>query len=259
MVDGTPYSKVCGIYRIENASTGDCYIGSSSDIRRRWQKHRNNLVRRIHDNAHLQRAWLKYGPDAFSVAVVETCARELLTAREQHHIDATRPAYNIAPKAGQGPGMAGKKHSPATLEKLRNAIFTEERRAAMRAAHTRRWTPEERERQSRSHLGKTRSPVARAKQGRSLRGHPLSEETKRKIGAANAARAHHPHSSETIQKMRDSQRTRRQEEKRCAKPLSAAEIRHLAELHEARKGTHHSAETRQRMSAAHKARRGPQP
>lgn len=106
-----------GIYRITNTASGTVYVGQSVAIGRRMASHRQSLKRGRHDNEHLQRAWNKYGEHAFRFEVVEVVSDlELLTAREQHWIDAHdaagRGGYNLCPAAGS---CAGFKHSAETL------------------------------------------------------------------------------------------------------------------------------------------------
>jgi group I intron endonuclease len=99
--------RVCGIYCISNATTGDCYIGQATDIYERWHVHKSKLKSGQHNNQHLLNAWMKHGAGAFTVAVLEVmpkgCTKEDITAAEQKWIDAIHPAYNKA--------MAGTPHA----------------------------------------------------------------------------------------------------------------------------------------------------
>lgn len=237
-ISSTPASvaPLCGIYRITNSVTGDSYIGSSTNIHERWRAHQRHLKAGTHHNVRLHKAWLTYGSQAFDVTVLELCAAALLVETEQRYLDAERPTYNVALTAGQGPGMAGKKHSAATRAKLRAVVYTEERRAKIRATRPGIWTPEMRAKHRLSHLGKRPSPEAVEKGRRARMGHPVSEETRRKIGAANKAKAHDPHSPQTIAKMTAFQRARRAREKAEGKPRSEAEQRQLSQLHAAKRG-----------------------
>ena len=54
------------IYAIVFLATGAMYIGSARCLKRRWRTHRRELRAGIHSNSKLQRAWLKYGADAFA-------------------------------------------------------------------------------------------------------------------------------------------------------------------------------------------------
>lgn len=62
-----------GVYKITNTVNGKVYIGSTTiGFKNRWATHRNELRNRRHCNKHLQRAWNKYGENAFSFEVLET-------------------------------------------------------------------------------------------------------------------------------------------------------------------------------------------
>lgn len=78
--------KKCGIYCIENTITHKRYIGLSCDIDQRWCVHRWELNQNVHVNSYLQRAWNKYGPEAFEFAILEECERSQLADREIFYI-----------------------------------------------------------------------------------------------------------------------------------------------------------------------------
>lgn len=84
-----------GIYKIESLVSGECYVGSSTNIRERAQKHlyefknnKNSLI--------LQRAWNKYGEKNIVMMVIELCDRNILRKREQYYIDTLHPKYNLS-------------------------------------------------------------------------------------------------------------------------------------------------------------------
>lgn len=56
---------ICGVYKIENFKNGRAYIGSSSDVEKRWQQHKKLLRQKKHHSYKLQEDWLKYEEDAF--------------------------------------------------------------------------------------------------------------------------------------------------------------------------------------------------
>jgi group I intron endonuclease len=100
-----------GIYLITNTVTGAVYVGSTSiSLVTRWQHHRNCLNNQIHRNPRLQRAWNKYGEDAFDFTVAEYVNDlDIILAREQEWIDryyslGKSACYNIAPIAGSTRG-----------------------------------------------------------------------------------------------------------------------------------------------------------
>ena len=67
-----PGAKTFSIYFIEHMDSFHVYVGQSCDPARRWSQHRGKLDCGIHYNPHLQAAWAKYGPDAFSFTVIES-------------------------------------------------------------------------------------------------------------------------------------------------------------------------------------------
>lgn len=77
---------ISGVYMIRCVKTGHCYIGSSRNIRKRWERHRNECANNNHHNSWLQRAWIKYGAEAFEFLVLEECG-ENRVEREQHYMD----------------------------------------------------------------------------------------------------------------------------------------------------------------------------
>ena len=120
-----------GVYIIRCTVNGRVCVGSSIDMKRREWQHRRDLALGKHLSHHLQRAWNKYGTDAFEWSVLENVeingltteeARSLLLGREQHHIEAfysARRGFNTLPKAGSPLGV---KASPETRAKISAAL-----------------------------------------------------------------------------------------------------------------------------------------
>jgi group I intron endonuclease len=127
-------SNVPGIYKIVNKTNGQCYIGSATNIQRRWYRHVNDLKKNKHPNQHLQHAWNKYGHESFEFLVLEVCPFNTnLIPREQHYITRLSPQYNIRKTAESNLGI---KCSDATRKKLSIAsklALTVERLAKMLA------------------------------------------------------------------------------------------------------------------------------
>lgn len=105
-----------GIYKITNAINGDCYIGSSKDIERRWKQHlylsRKNGK---HYEYHLYRAFRKFGIENFSFAVLELCKEEQRIEIEQKYYSVCNPRYNNVQPA----------ENPACNEEIRRKIKQE--------------------------------------------------------------------------------------------------------------------------------------
>jgi len=105
-----------GIYQIRNLTNGNIYVGSSTNINRRWREHRHDLNLNKHNNHHLQYAWNKYGKNYFVFEIIELIDnKNILVEREQFYIDSWNPQYNIAPTAGN---MLGFTHSEESKKKM---------------------------------------------------------------------------------------------------------------------------------------------
>lgn len=99
-------SRYAGVYEIVNTVTGDRYIGSSVNMRRRWSAHYCTLQRgRVSGSSILRRAWEKYGAEAFDFRVLLVCEPELTVLYEQICIDLYKPRYNIRKEAHSNRGI----------------------------------------------------------------------------------------------------------------------------------------------------------
>lgn len=127
-----------GVYEIRNIRTGDCYIGSSVNLDRRWKLHKQEFRRAQHHNRHLQSAWDKYGADAFVFTVLLLCPPSDLLLREQELLDSMSPEYNICQTAGSCLGRVPSDEHRAALSRARIgrivAPFTKEHIANLSAA-----------------------------------------------------------------------------------------------------------------------------
>lgn len=84
--------KIAGIYKITNIITGDFYIGSSKDIKRRWTQHKSPSMWKLQPNFKLYKDMAQYGKDKFIFEVIEETSS--LKEREQYYIDQLKPTYN---------------------------------------------------------------------------------------------------------------------------------------------------------------------
>jgi len=190
----SPIPASSGIYRITCAITKKFYIGSAVNLRDRYQVHFRRLRLNKHENPHLQRAWNKHGEHAFTFEIIELVLIPFLIEREQYWIDKTqvvKKGFNIAPNAGSA---LGRKHSPETIEKIRES----NRRREM--------SPETLEKMRQSHLGqpshnrgKKTPPETREKIRQASLGKKLSTETREKLRRASLGQKHTP---EQIEKQR---------------------------------------------------------
>ena len=83
-----------GIYQIRNLANNKYYIGSSVDMSGRRRSHWCHLRANKHHGRHLQRAWNKYGEDAFEFVPLIILPIEDLETVEQEMLDRLNPPYN---------------------------------------------------------------------------------------------------------------------------------------------------------------------
>ena len=177
-----------GVYEILNTTNGKRYVGSATKLLKRKRRHWADLRGNCHHSRHLQRAWNKYGEDAFIFEVIEHWEPEFLVSFEQWWINMLQPEYNMCPVAGSCLGvthteeakakrsaaMMGHKHTRASRTKMSVAVkgrkFTDEHKANLSAAHTgqpNNWlgckhAEESKRKMSKSKTGKPWSPARRA-------------------------------------------------------------------------------------------------
>ena len=205
--------KICGVYQILNTSNGDCYIGSSVDIRTRWNMHLYGFRHNKNTSVKLRRAWYKYGENSFKFSILEivTEDKEELYKREQYYIDvfdSVDNGYNICPAAKSALGCSRSEETKLKISKSNTGKkCTEENKELFRKMNTgegnpmfgRRFFGEENPFYGKHHtdetkeqlrkmrsgensywFGKTRSEETRAKMSESAKGKVWSEETKAK-------------------------------------------------------------------------------
>lgn len=180
-------SPIRGVYTITCKANGRRYVGSSANIRSRWQSHRSGLRRGVHECRPLQEDWTEHGESAFEFRVIAT-ARDpkLRLAAEQAAIDeamAEGLAYNLCPTAGSSEGL---KHTIETRERMKESGL-----AAWQEGRRQVW-PGQREHMAalgRANKGKAASPETRARLLAAITGRPVSEETRRKMSEAQKGRS----------------------------------------------------------------------
>jgi len=95
-----------GVYIILNVVNQHMYVGSTSDLDRRYKHHLWDLRKGKHHSNYLQRAYNKYGSEAFAFVVVDHLSdTSKLIEREQLFIDLIKPEYNVLPFAGRSDGL----------------------------------------------------------------------------------------------------------------------------------------------------------
>ena len=88
-----------GIYAITNKLNGKAYVGSSTDIEKRFNVHKALLKSGSHQSSKLQEDWNQYGADSFELVVLKEIEESInLVQIEQEFIDqykAWQKDYNI--------------------------------------------------------------------------------------------------------------------------------------------------------------------
>ena len=150
-----------GVYFIENILTRDFYVGSSVNLRKRWQLHQCLLRKGKHHSPKLQSSWKKHGGVAFRFIVISIVeAKDQRVELEQHLLSTLHPTYNVSPIAGSS---AGVKRSPETIAKLMPHITSPERIKKLVEMAKKPKSPEHRARIAAAHRGKKASEETRAK------------------------------------------------------------------------------------------------
>ena len=122
-----------GVYRFVNKQNNKSYIGSSSDLGRRFREYFNinYLEREIKKNKSIiYRSLLKKGYSNFTLEILEYCEPSEAVSKEQYYIDLLSPVYNILPTAGS---LLGFKHSEETIAKFKGYKHSEENIAKIKA------------------------------------------------------------------------------------------------------------------------------
>lgn len=120
------------MYRWTNLINGKSYIGSSTNLLRRFRDYYSIrfLEKEIKkNNSIIYRSLFKHGYSSFSLEIIEYCDKSEIISREQYYIDQLKPEYNILLTAGSSLGF---KHSPETIAKLKGRKHSDETKAKIR-------------------------------------------------------------------------------------------------------------------------------
>jgi len=104
-----------GVYMFFNLINGNCYIGSSINLARRFRIHLSSVGS---VKLPLPLAINNYGPNNFVFLILQYCDRieDVCLGLEQHYLDLYKPKYNLLKIAGSSQGF---KHSPETIANLK--------------------------------------------------------------------------------------------------------------------------------------------
>jgi len=138
------------IYQIKNKENGKIYIGSTKNWNKRKARHIKDLKNESHHNIVLQRAWKKYGEEAFDFSIIEET--EKVREREQEILDERKPfwdngGYNISSSASGGDLISNhpnkeeieKRRNEATRKKYENMTEEELRRPHFEGSKNPNW------------------------------------------------------------------------------------------------------------------------
>lgn len=75
-----------GVYKITHKQSALIYIGSSTNLHKRFIQHKSKLRIGKHRNKYLQFAYYKYGPEKFNYEVIELVNEQDLVSKEQLYI-----------------------------------------------------------------------------------------------------------------------------------------------------------------------------
>lgn len=189
--------RCSGIYIIRNLINQKSYVGSSVNLRDRFDNHRALLRKKTHRNVKLQRAFNKYGIDSFVFEVIEFCPEVGLLEREQAYIDelGIDTLYNIVAIAGRPPVFERTVKFRENMRRIKTGVtHTEEARRNMSIAQQNRrpLAPEVAQRVSEAtraaKTGTVHSEESKQKMSASHKGKKLSKETREKMSAYRRGR-----------------------------------------------------------------------
>ena len=86
--------KISGVYKITNTVTGDFYIGSSKDVKRRLASHKWPSKWKQYPNNPMYLDFQKYGLENFDFEILEEVEENKLKKTEQQFIELLKPTYN---------------------------------------------------------------------------------------------------------------------------------------------------------------------
>ena len=86
--------KICAVYKITNIITGDFYIGSSKNVKKRWTEHKCQSTWNRCPNNPMYQDFQKYGLENFAFEILAEVEEGKLKETEQQFIEKLKPTYN---------------------------------------------------------------------------------------------------------------------------------------------------------------------
>lgn len=189
--------KQSGIYKIINIVNGLFYIGSSENFVKRFKSHKSLLKLKKHPNIYLQRAWDKYGKEAFQFQIIEEVTDVTkLIEREQHYLDTLQcfadlqKGYNICKTAGSTlgyfPSEETRKKMGNSHKGKKNCWYNKPLHPNFIASMHRPKSLTTKKKLSKIKTGQKLSETTKEKISKSSMGRVFSDETKQKIRISNS-------------------------------------------------------------------------
>ena len=86
--------KISAVYKITNTVTGDFYIGSSKNVKKRWRDHKAPSTWKKCPNNQMYLDMKNYGIDKFVFEIIAEIEADKLKETEQKFIETLKPTYN---------------------------------------------------------------------------------------------------------------------------------------------------------------------
>ena len=117
-------NKISAVYKIVNTTTGDCYVGSSRNVMKRWSDHTCQSTWNNFPNNRMYQDMQKYGVDKFRFQILAPVMPEYLKQVEQEFIDLIQPTYNVRKSKLRGVSYFKPKNDEHTRELWRRTSKT---------------------------------------------------------------------------------------------------------------------------------------
>lgn len=112
------------IYKITNKKTNKYYVGRTSELQKRFDRHLRELRGNKHHCIYLQRVWNKYGEQNFEFSIVEFgLSEEEAIKKEQDYLDNKRnEIYNVSYASTGGDLLTNHPMKEQIIEKMTKSI-----------------------------------------------------------------------------------------------------------------------------------------
>lgn len=205
----------CGVYVFVNITAGKVYVGSSTQMRIRWNDHLAHLRKGNHENSYLQHAWDR-NHGAFEFHVLELVERQRLLEREEFWICelcacVPEKGYNLCSVPSHTVKGIRWSHSSVACKRISKSkmghLTSPETRAKISASLRGRKLPQHViEMLRKLHTGRKRSGETKARISSALRGRVISPGWREKISTTLRGRRCPPRTEEHQRKLCESLR-----------------------------------------------------